>query len=186
MKKIVLISVLIFIMDSTLSFGQASIDTTITITSKKSKLGLLNISEFNAGIGLNTVNEDYAGRVLNLSSILSIGLLKNLTGGLGVGLSFYNEGPLIPLFADLRYFLSVGKTRFFVSGDIGLFLNSSKTETDPKYLVSPGIGLILPVNSGISINLGAGLFTQFKQEDFGHDSFVNIKLGMNFLLKKKK
>ena len=29
------------------------------------------------------------------------------------------------------------------------------------------------------------LFTQFGEEEYGHDSFVNIKLGMTYFFKKK-
>lgn len=141
----------------------------------------MNITEFNAGIGLYVINEDYAKRVVNLTSILGIGLTRNLTGGIGIGVSLYNGGTLVPLFADFRYFFNLGKTRFFVLGEGGIFLNSNKTEDVPKYLVSPGAGVILPVSKSLFINLGAALFTQFGQEGYGHDSFANIKLGMTYL-----
>jgi hypothetical protein len=91
---------------------------------------------------------------------------------------------LIPIFADFRYFIKLGKTRFFALGEGGIFLNSNKTEAIPKYLVTPGAGVILPVSKNLSINLGAALFTQFRQKYYGHDSFVNIKLGMTYLFNK--
>jgi hypothetical protein len=169
---------------TSLSYSQAKNNSTMSIASGNSKPGLMNITELNAGIGLYMINEDYAKRVINLTSILGIGLTRNLTGGIGIGGSLYNGGTLVPFFADFRYFFNLGKTRFFASGDGGIFLNSNKTKTLPKFLISPGAGVILPVSKSLSINLGAALFTQFGQEGYGHDSFVNIKLGMTYFLKK--
>ena len=169
---------------SSLSYSQAKNNSTRSNAYGNSKPGLMNITELNAGIGLYALNRDYAKRVANLTSILGIGLTRNLTGGIGVGISFYNGGTLVPLFADFRYFFNLGKTRFFVFGDGGILLNSAKTEGGTKYLVSPGVGLVLPVSKNVSINLGVGLFTQFSQEDFGHDSFANIKLGITYIFRK--
>jgi hypothetical protein len=184
MKKLIFVSLLVFMVASSLSYGQAKYNSTKSIASGKTKPGLMNITELNAGIGLYELNRDYAKRVANLTSILGIGLTRNLTGGIGVGVSLYNGGTLVPLFADFRYFFNLGKTRFFAFGDGGILLNSAKTEGGTKYLVSPGVGLVLPVSKNLSINLGAYLFTQFGYKDYGHDSFANIKLGMTYLFKK--
>jgi len=184
MKKLITISLMFFVVASSLSYSQAKNNSTRSVASGNSKPGLMNITEFNAGIGLYALNRDYAKRIANLTSILGIGLTRNLTGGVGVGVSLYNGGTLIPLFADFRYFFNIGKARFFVFGDGGILLNSAKTEGGTRYMVSPGVGLALPVSKRLSVNLGAGLLTQFGQKDYGHDSFANIKLGMTYLFKK--
>ena len=186
MKKLTYISLLVFMVSSSLSYSQVENNSTGSIRSENSRPGLMNITEINVGIGLYEINVDYSKRVVNLTSILGVGLTKNLTGGIGVGVSLYNGGTVVPLFADFRYFFNLGKTRFFVLGEGGIFLNSNKREDVPKYLVSPGIGLVLPVSKSLSVNLGAALLTQFRQKDIGHDSFVNIKLGMTYLFKSKK
>jgi len=186
MGKITLISLLVFMVASSLSYSQAKNISTGSIASGNSRPGLMNITELNVGIGLYEINVDYSKRVVNLTSILGIGLTRNLTGGIGAGVSLYNGGTLVPLFADFRYFFNLGKTRFFVLGEGGIFLNFNKAEDVPKYLISPGAGVLLPVSKSLSINLSAALFSQFRQEDIGHDSFVNIKLGMTYLFKSKK
>ena len=144
----------------------------------------MNITELNAGIGIYQSDRDYAKSVINLTSILGLGLTSNMTGGIGVGVSLYNGGTLVPLFADFRYFFNLGKTRFFVFGDGGILLNSAKTDGGIKYLVSPGAGVTLPVSNKLSVNLGAFLFTQFGQKEYGHDSFANLKAGMTYLFNK--
>jgi hypothetical protein len=181
MKKLIFISFLFFAAVTSLSYGQLKSDSTGSIRNGNSRQGLMNITELNAGIGLYKINEDYAKSAVSLTSILGIGLTRNLTGGIGVGLSIYNGGSLVPLFADFRYFFDLGKTRLFVLGEGGIFLNSNKIDNVPKYLVSPGVGLVLPVSNNLSVNLGAALFTQFRESLNNHDSFANIKLGMTFL-----
>lgn len=181
MKKLIIVLLLVFMVASSLSYSQTKNTSSRSVISDNSRPGLMNITEFNAGIGLYAINRDYAKRVFNLTSILGIGLTKNLTGGIGVGVSLYNGGTLVPLFADFRYYFNLGKTKYFVFGEGGVLLNSDKIEGGRKYLVSPGAGLVLPVSKSVSVNLGAALFTQFSQEGFGHDSFANIKLGMSFL-----
>jgi hypothetical protein len=151
-----------------------------------SKPGLINITELSGGIGLYSEDRDYAKRNAGLTSVLGIGLIKNLTGGIGVGVSFYDGGKftLFPLFADFRYFFNIGKAGFFASGDGGILLNSGKTEAGTIYFVSPGLGWALPVSKNLSLNLGTALFTQYGGEDYGTDSFLNIKLGVIYSFKK--
>lgn len=169
---------------SSLSYSQAKNKSNGSIYSGNTKPGLMNITELNFGLGLYAQNRDYAKSVANLTSIIGIGLAKNLTGGIGVGVSIYNGGTLVPLFVDLRYFFNLGEARFFAFGDAGVLLNSAKTEGGTKILVSPGVGYELPVSNNLSINLGTALLTQFWTEDYAHDSFGYIKLGMTYLFKK--
>jgi hypothetical protein len=184
MKKLILISIMVFMAASSLGYSQTKNNSNRSLASGNSKPGLINITELNAGIGLYAQNRDYAKNFTNLTSIFGIGLTKNFTGGIGVGVSLYNGGTMVPLFADFRYFFNVGKTRLFAFGDGGILLNSATTEGGIKILVSPGVGCALPVNKSLSINLGAALLTQFWTEEYAHDSFVYIKLGMTYSFKK--
>jgi hypothetical protein len=187
MKKLILVSILVFTVACSLGYSQAKDNSDTSLAFGSSKAGLISITELSAGIGLYSEDRDYAKRNASLTSILGIGLTKNLTGGVGVGVSFYDGGKfkLFPLFADFRYFFNLGTARFFASGDGGILLNSGKTEAGTIYFVSPGLGWALPVSNNLSINIGAALFTQYGGKDYGTDSFVNIKLGMTWFFKKK-
>jgi len=173
---------------SSTGYSQVENNPGMSPASGNSKPGLVSITELSAGIGLYSEERDYAKRNAGLSTVLGIGLIKNLTGGIGVGVSFYDGGKykLFPLFADFRYFFSLGKARFFASGDGGILLNSAKTEAGTIYFVSPGLGWALPVSKNLSVNLGTALFTQYGGEEYGTDSFVNIKLGMTYYFKKNR
>lgn len=177
MKKFKILTILIFLAYCSSVFSQKKNDS----AAGNYKPGFMNITELNGGIGLYMLNRDYAKRVFNVTSILATGLANNLTGGIGVGVSLYNGGTLVPLFADIRYYFNIGKTRCFLMGDGGIILNSAKTDGGPKYLVSPGAGVVFPVSKSMSVNLGTFIFTQFGDKDYGHDSFANLKLGMTFL-----
>ncbi len=112
-------------------------------------------------------------------------MAKNFTGGIGAGVSIYDEGALFPLFADLRYYFILGQTRFFIYGDAGILLNSNRKVGETVLFVSPGAGITLPITDNLFACLGAGLFTQFRQKDYGmgegSDRFISIKLGTIYL-----
>jgi hypothetical protein len=138
MKKLILISILFFMVAASSGYCQTKNNSNRSIASGNSKPGLINITELSGGIGLYSEAREYAKRDAVLTSILGIGLTKNITGGIGVGVSLYDGGSIVfyPLFADFRYFFNLGKARFFASGDGGVLLNSGKTEAGTFYFVS--------------------------------------------------
>jgi hypothetical protein len=182
MKKFVPFILLAMLFSSVGAFAQKKNETHIMPDSRP---GFFNITEISGGIGIYQVNRDYAKSLLNLTTIGGFGLSKHLTAGVGIGFAFYNGGNLQPLFADLRYFFKLGKTRLFVSADGGILLNSGKTETGRKYIVSPGAGVLLPLTDNLGLNIGASLYTQL-MEGMDHDSFINAKAGITFLFNKTK
>lgn len=185
MKKLAFISILVFSVTSFSGYSQSKENLGKSRTGNNSKLRLINITEVNSGLGLYKIHVDYSKHEINLSTIVGLGFSNNLFGGVGIGVSFYNGGNLVPIYADFRYFFNIKETRVFVFGDGGLFLNTTKTADPPKIMVSPGIGMIVPIGKNLSVTVGAGLFTQFR-EDFEHDSFIIVKNGMIYSFKSKK
>ncbi len=140
MKKPIFITLSVFFLVSLAGFSQTqnySAESKININSRP---GLINITELNSGIGIFKINSDYSKHLFNLSTVLGIGLTRNFTGGIGVGGTFYNGGPLFPLFADFRYFTHIKNTRVFVFGDGGILLNSTNTIGGLAFFVNPGLG----------------------------------------------
>jgi hypothetical protein len=188
MKKLIFISLLVYMVAPSLSYSQTKNESHESKVDFISKFEFINFTEINIGLGLVIKNVDYALQVVNLSSIFGIGLARNLTAGIGIGYSFYNaEVKPIPLFVDFRYFTNIGKITVFAFGDCGIPLSFSKTEVLPNIFASPGIGLVGPISNRLSINFGAGLLTQFWfYESRGHDSFIIIKSGMIYSFNNKK
>ena len=185
MKKLVFISLLIFLAASSSVYGQRRSFATRSNVTGGLKPGLLNITEINGGLGYYTIGRDYSKRFISLTSIFGAGFAKNFTGGIGAGVSLYDEGTLFPLFADFRYYIILGQMRVFIFGDAGILLNSTEKVGETVIFVSPGIGITLPLGDNLSANFGAGLFTQFRQKDYGmgegSDRFIGIKLGTIYL-----
>jgi len=146
-------------------------------TDHRSGPRLINITEINAGLGLYDTDRDYAGRLINLTDILGIEITRNFTGGIGIGISLYNGGTLEPLFADLRYFFNLERSRIYIYGDAGMLIGSAKTADGTKFILNPGIGWQRPLTDFLALNLSGGLLTQMTREK-SHDSFAVLKAGI--------
>ncbi len=90
-----------------------------------------------------------------------------------------------PLFADFRYFFILGQMRVFILGDAGILLSSTRKVGETVLFVSPGAGITLPLGDNLSASLGAELFTQLRQKDYGmgegSDRFTNVRLGILYM-----
>lgn len=185
MKKLVLVSLIVLIASSSAIYGQRKSFATRSNVTGGVKPGFINITEINGGLGYYTIGRDYSRRFINLTSVFGAGFAKNLTGGIGAGVSIYDEGTLFPLFADLRYYFILGQMRVFIYADAGILLTSTRKVGETVLFVSPGAGISLPLGDNLSATLGAGLFTQFRQKDYGmgegSDRFISIKLGIIYL-----
>ena len=185
MKNFTIILFTLFFAATMSGYSQTTIDSTTFQSPKKSKPGLMNITELNVGIGLYKIDVDYSKQKLSFTSVFGIGIARNLTCGIGSGFTFYNGGALVPLFADFRYFTKIRKTRIFIFADGGVFLNSANKPSGTMIFANPGAGMVLPLTENLSVNFGAGLFTQFRH-DYEHDSFIVIKNGVTYSFGKKR
>lgn len=183
MKKLIFISLLVSVLTTLTGLSQSIINSTGPEEDYDSP-GIINITEFNAGIGIFKINENYSRHVLNLTSIFGIGLAKNITGGIGAGVSFYNGGNLFPLFVDFRYYTYIKNTKVFVFGESGILLKSAESFGRTAIFGSPGAGIILHVGDNLSVSFAASLFTQFRR-DSSHDSFIFVKNGVIYSFKRR-
>jgi len=185
LKKLALTTILIFFAVSSAIYGQKRSFATRSYVTGGLKPRLINFTEFNGGLGYFTLDRDYSKRFISLTTIFGAGLAKNLTGGLGAGVSLYDDGTLFPLFADFRYFFIFGQMRVYILGDAGILLSSTRKVGETVLFVSPGAGITMPLGDNLSASLGAGLFTQLRQKDYGmgegSDRFINVRLGILYL-----
>jgi hypothetical protein len=148
-----------------------------------SKNRLIWNTELNAGLGLSITNTDYSDHFFGLTSVLGYGITKDFQGGVGAGISFYNGGVLIPVYLDLRYFLSFGKMSVFPFGNGGFLFNLPDSKWNEGLFVNPGLGVRRFISDKLSLSLGIGLFVQKRPDDL-RDSFINAKLGINYIFKR--
>ena len=140
-------------------------------------------TELNAGLGLSITNTDYSDHFFGLTSVLGYGITKDFQGGVGTGISFYNGGVIFPVFLDFRYFHNFGKMSVFPFGDGGLLFNFPDSKWNEGLFVNPGLGVRRLISEKLAASLGVGLFVQKRPDDL-RDSFINAKLGINYIFKK--
>ena len=134
--------------------------------------GYITINEFTAGIGFRDVSPPYAKSFIGFTTIHGYQVNKNFVLGGGTGVLFYKNGPLIPLFIDLRFSFHTTTITPYIQGDGGIIFN---TNGILKLLINPVAGVRYTLSRNVALNLGAGLWLQ---TDKSRDSFVNFRLGI--------
>ncbi len=147
--------------------------------------GLYNVTEGQYGIGLKERDYPYAHHYAGITTVGGWRFSSGLALGAGAGYFSYNEGYLVPLFGDVRYFLGKQKNQFFVVGSGGFLLNFKDFTDHARFFGNPGVGITIPMTRGASLSFSAGVMTQWvmKKESIAHhrrDSFINMKLGLIF------
>ena len=158
--------------------------------------GYITISEIGGGIGLGQVVSPYSQYVFDLVTIHGYQINKNYITSIGTGLSFYNEGKMLPVFADFRYIqnfhfklgskLKVNKGGVSMSKSLiipylftktGFLFSIFGADTDTKFFIHPGVGMNYSINQKVSVNFGAGLLAQYGNY---RDSFIRFKAGISY------
>jgi hypothetical protein len=141
----------------------------------------ITIVEFTSGIGLSKINVPYSRTMLGFTAAQGIIINDRVIIALGTGLSFYNGGPLMPLFADFRYsFYNNHRYTAYFLGEGGFLFNASKHFEYTKLFLTPGAGIKYDFNRYFSTDVSLGLFVQ---QGILRDSFINLKMGIVYRFK---
>jgi len=138
--------------------------------------GYIMINEFTGGIGLGVTSDDYSKYFAGFTTIHGYQVNRDFLVAAGTGVSFYNGGTLIPLFLDFRYRIYVSKWTPYIFGDGGFMLDFSQNK-DTRLFLNPGFGYSYTASRNLTINLGAGLYTQFANT---RASYINFKTGITY------
>lgn len=139
--------------------------------------GYLTINELTAGFGLGVTDVPYSKSFFGFTTIWGYQSDKSFFIGGGTGLSFYDEGLLVPLFIDVRYWFGIKQYTPYFFGDAGFLLNFSDFMDGTKMFLNPGAGIIYHFQRKLAINLGIGLLVQ---QGTHRDTFINIKTGVSY------
>ena len=147
--------------------------------------GLYNVTEAQYGFGLKEVDYPYAQHFAGATTVFGWRFSNGLAAGAGAGFLKYNEGYLVPLIGDVRYFMGRQKNKFFVMGAGGFMLNFDDLDDYARFFGNPGVGITIPLARSASLSFSVGLLTQWvmKKESIAHhprDSFINMRLGLLF------
>ncbi|OQX96649.1 MAG: hypothetical protein B6I20_14200 [Bacteroidetes bacterium 4572_117] len=82
-----------------------------------------------------------------------------VSAGIGVGYDYYSKPKLstFPIFFDLRIYLSNGRNSFFLYGDIGTVLGSTKTYYIKSGIFTAGLGYKFFIGDKHSLTASIGL-----------------------------
>jgi hypothetical protein len=149
-----------------------------SIRQRNAESGFENITSFSGGIGLKITDAPLAGRFLAVDNIFGYNINRNWLVGPGIGVNFYNEGIMMPLYLDVRYYLNDKQTSPFFAADGGLVFHFSNFGNSGAF-INPQFGLRRKLSNKYAFHFTTGIWTQFAPESQRH-SFVSIKGGFSF------
>ena len=156
--------------------------------------GIYNITEAHYGFGLVHKNTPFSHHFSGITTIFGWRFGSGLALGAGTGWLPYDfgidgrdPGWMLPVIGDARYYIGQQKNKFFIMVDGGFLINFKDFSDQTRYFLNPGVGITIPLTSGTALTFGAGLYTQYDYNFFGRipeggirDTFINMKLGLNF------
>ncbi len=153
--------------------------------------GFYNLTELTYGLGLEVITTPFSHNHLGITTVNGWRFGNGLALGLGVGYLRYNyedanDGWMLPVYIDARYFIGKQKNKFFVAADGGFLFNFENFQEHARYILNPQVGMIIPVTKSTHLSFAAGLYTQYDYDFFNRsdagirDSFINMKLGLLF------
>jgi hypothetical protein len=153
--------------------------------------GFYNLTELTYGFGLKIITTPFSHNHLGITTVNGYRFGSGLALGGGIGFLKYNyrdedDGWMLPVYLDARYFIGKQKNKFFVAADGGFLFNFEDFQEHARYFLNPQLGIIIPVTRSAQLSFAAGLYTQYDYDFFNRpgegirDSFINLKLGLLF------
>lgn len=152
--------------------------------------GYYNLTELTYAFGLQAINTPFSHNHMGITTVNGYRFGSGLALGGGVGFLKYNyseqnDGWMLPVYLDARYFIGKQKNKFFVAADGGFLFNFEDFQEHARYFLNPQVGIIVPLTKLANLSFAAGLYTQYDYDFFGQDagirdSFINLKLGLLF------
>jgi len=148
--------------------------------------GYFNLTEVNYGYGLKRRDVPFSHHFVGLTTVNGWRFGNGLAVGAGVGFLSYNEGWLLPLYADGRYYIGSQKNKFFVMLSSGFLLNFKDFPEETNFFANPGGGITIPLAKSTQLSFAVGFWSQFDKDAISdrnagyRDSFINMKLGLVF------
>jgi len=172
----ILVTFLFFILISTSLVAQEKVLAGKPYHTLDSTPGFTTINELIVGFGLGDTSVPYSKIFFGLTTTNGYQINRNFVVAGGTGVFFYNDGTLVPLFADFRYRMNIDPVTpcFFI--DAGGLLDFTDLNSS-KIFVSGGAGAQYALSKQLAINGGAGLMIQ----SLGHrDAFITLRAGVTY------
>jgi hypothetical protein len=148
--------------------------------------GYYNLTEGHYGWGLGETYAPFSERFFGITTVNGMRFGGGLALGVGVGYLAYNDGYLVPLYGDLRYYIGKQKNKFFAMASGGMLFNFEDFNDNSRVFFNPGAGITVPVTKNSHLSFAVGYLVQYDVDYFSdkiegfRDSFINMKLGLLF------
>lgn len=140
------------------------------------KPGFLSINEVTGAIGLGITDYDFSKQYYGITTFAGYQFTRNIRTGIGAGLHMHNDGPLFPLYLDIRANLNSQAVVPFFAGSGGVMINFTEPEST-RVFINPAIGIRYVVANRRAISFLTGLMVTTGGAN-ERSSFVNFKLGL--------
>ena len=137
--------------------------------------GYMTINEFTSGFGIAGTTTPYSKFNYGFTTVHGYQINNGFSVGGGTGFLLYEDGPLIPLFADFRFNFIVSTTSFYIFGNSGLLIDPSNLNSGSKLFANAGPGVRIALSRKFALHFSPGILTQMGPTS--RASFVNFKLG---------
>ncbi|MBM3420567.1 MAG: hypothetical protein FJY11_05465 [Bacteroidetes bacterium] len=170
--------IIFLLLAATSASGQSRVFPNMPYMVLNTRPGYITINEFGTGIGISSKSFPYSKYFYGITSIHGYQLNGSMVIAGGTGLLLYNDGPVIPLFLDLRYRLLVDNLTIYVYGDGGFLLNPKELNAKTMMFVNAGPGARFTLNPTLALNFSPGLQIQMGPDS--RASFINFRMGATF------
>lgn len=178
MKK--LLTTILLALTLTSAFGQLNdrVGRTPAITNDWRE-GIINITEFNAGLGLGIITVPYSRNYFGITNVTGYQFSRNAKAGVGIGFQVHNGGTLIPLYVDGRFSANSQEVVPFLALAGGLAISPDNMNTQTRVFINPSVGVRYVNVPKVVFTFSVGLMTQAGGGE-SRSSFICFKLGTEF------
>ena len=176
MKKALIISIALF--TTVYASGQLRMPNR-PFTTLNSEKGYITVNEFTFGAGWADVEVPYSQGYFGFTTLHAYHANETVLVGGGTGLLIYDDGLLIPLYADMRVNLKIDVLIPYLSASGGVLFNPSDFGSGTKIFINPALGVMAPLSRSLAVNISGGFLLQMTPNS-SSASFVNGKAGVTY------
>jgi len=147
--------------------------------------GFISINEITYGDGLGAAEARYSASFVSVTTVFGYYVSQNFTFGAGTGAYFYNDGTLIPVFADIRFTYNFKKINPYIFADAGFLVNLDDPGGTTKLFMNPGAGARFVLTYSLAATVGIGGHIQEGGGNDDRDAFITYKVGLLFKPRRK-
>lgn len=140
------------------------------------KPGFISITELTGATGLGLTDYEFSKQYYGITTFAGYQFTRNIRIGAGAGIHIHNNGPLFPLYLDLRANLNSQAVVPFLAGSGGVMIDFTDFG-DTRVFINPAVGIRYVAASRKAVTLQTGLMVTTGGPN-ERSSFINFKIGI--------